>query len=100
MSDVDVESVLTAAAAVVTAFGTHKRAEYFDCFASDATFVFTTLIGFYEPAPSTKPNGPVGRLTVSKFLDVSQMMAWFKCLATRQCLTIGSQRNCRVKETV
>jgi ketosteroid isomerase-like protein len=40
MSDVGVESVLTAAAAVVDAFGAHKRAEYFDCFASNATFVF------------------------------------------------------------
>jgi ketosteroid isomerase-like protein len=40
MSDGDVESVLTAAATVVAAFGAHKRAEYFDCFASDATFVF------------------------------------------------------------
>lgn len=36
------DAVLAAAAAVVEAFGAHRRDDYFACFAPDATFVFYT----------------------------------------------------------
>src|SRR5688572_8531087 len=45
------DEVGEAARRLVAAFGSHRRADYFSCFATDATFVFYTTAAFLGSRP-------------------------------------------------